>query len=280
MRLEKRKKKKKTPKMNEQELILTSVLNCKRVDLYTKKVSLSENQKKEIENIKKRRFHGEPIQYILGVSNFMGLDFLVDSNVLIPRPETEILVETVLRHVNTLPLKNLQILDIGTGSGNVAVSLAKNMKEGVFTAIDISLKALDIAKKNAHKHGVDNQIKFDCLNILEDQEFLGCNKEFDIIVSNPPYVKSKDILGLSQEVQKEPGLALDGGDDGFIFYRAIANKANYLLKDKGFVFLEIGQGQEKEIESIFRETTHFGLKDCLNDYSNIKRIMILEKRNV
>ncbi|MDP8264497.1 MAG: peptide chain release factor N(5)-glutamine methyltransferase [Candidatus Aceula lacicola] len=266
--------------MTEQELILTSVLDCRRVDLYAKKICLLENQKKKLGMIKERRLCGEPVQYILGFCDFMGLDFLVNLDVLIPRPETEILVENVLKSADLLSERNLRVLDIGTGSGNIVISLAKARERLEFVAIDISQDALNIAKQNVQRHGVGDKIKFICSDVLENQEFLRNEEKFDIIISNPPYIKSEDISGLPKEVQKEPKLALDGGADGLDFYRAIAKKGSKLLKGKGLVFLEIGDGQEKEVESIFNATAHFDLKDCLCDYSNTKRIIILEKRNV
>ncbi len=263
--------------MNEQELILTSVLKCQRVDLYAKDIDMSDSQKQEIQKIKDRRLLGEPVQYILNSSDFMGDPFYVDSNVLIPRPETEILVESILNKIENEKLKNIQILDIGTGSGNIIISLAKRIESANFVAMDISKKALAVAQRNAKHHNVEAKINFISRDILINQECLEWNKKFDIIISNPPYVRSDDIAGLSSEVQNEPRLALDGGDDGLKFYRVIAKKSTNWLSDRGEVFLEIGDGQEKDIESIFCADKSFVLKKSINDYMNMNRILILEK---
>lgn len=263
--------------MNENEIILTSVLKCQRVDLYAKDVDISDSQKQEIQAIKDRRLSGEPIQYILNSSDFMGDSFYVDSNVLIPRPETEILVESILNKIENKKLKNIQILDVGTGSGNIIVSLAKRIKSANFVAMDVSEKALAVAQRNAKYHSVEDKINFISHDILTDQECFEWNEKFDIIISNPPYICSDDINGLSSEVKKEPRLALDGGEDGLKFYRAIAKKSSDWLSDQGEVFLEIGDGQEKDIESIFCSNKSFVLKKTINDYMNTNRILILEK---
>lgn len=264
--------------MTEHELILTSVLNCRRVDLYVDSRPLTKKEEKRLSHIAQRRKGGEPLQYILGHCEFMGLRFSVYENVLIPRPETELLVEAILerhQHKNAL----LEILDLGTGSGNIAVSLAKYLDCQVTTA-DVSKEALVVAKKNASLNFVSDKIRFIQSDLFS---FFGNEPRkqslFDIIVSNPPYIQSDAIHKLSKEVRREPRLALDGGKDGLDFYRRIALQASRFLKVGGHIFLEIGDGQKKSVEKIFENTKNFILKETIKDYRQTDRVLIMEHKN-
>lgn len=184
---------------------------------------------------------GIPLQHITHSQEFMKMDFYVDENVLIPRPDTEILVEEVIKIANKM--NNPIILDLCTGSGAIAVSIAKYVKNAKVYAVDISEKALDIAKKNAQKMEVENQIEF-----IKSDLFSKIKKmKFDIIVSNPPYIKKRDISYLSSEVQKEPQIALDGGEDGLDFYKKILNQAIEYLKLGSYICLEIGYNQKNDV---------------------------------
>lgn len=186
---------------------------------------------------------GKPIQYITNSQGFFGLDFYVDENVLIPQPDTEILVEEVIeicKYREDVP----RILDICTGSGAIAVALAKQMKAEM-VASDISPKALEIAKKNAEKHRA--KIEF-----LESDMFEKINQKFDIIVSNPPYIETKTIENLSPEVKNEPKIALDGGEDGLKFYRILAEEAKDYLEKNGILAVEIGYNQRENVIGIFQ----------------------------
>jgi len=262
--------------MREDELMLTELLQCRRIDLYADKKLLTAAQQEEFERMKARRENHEPLQYIVGVCEFMGLDFYVDTRVLVPRPETELLAEAVLKYAYAED-KPLDILDVGTGSGNIIVSLAKKIEDSRFTAIDISGDALEVAASNAEHHGVLDRIQFVQMDFLnESQDLLKTGEKFDIIVSNPPYIATSMIGVLPLDVQQEPACALDGGQDGLIFYRAIAQKAKKFLKPRARIFLEFGDGQQKAIEEIFENEKCFAQKDCLKDYTQTPRILILE----
>ena len=210
---------------------------------------------------------GTPLQYITNTQEFMKLDFYVDSNVLIPQPDTEVLVEEVLDI-----LKNKdgvkKVLDLCTGSGVIGISIAK-YTESIVTMSDISKKALEIAKKNAINNNVDNKCKFILSDMFEDIE-----EKFDIIVSNPPYIKSKVIDSLDKEVQNEPGLALDGGEDGLEFYRIIAENAYKYLNKDGVLALEIGYDQKQEVIKILEEIGEYTDIYSKKDFGNNDRIVV------
>jgi len=266
--------------MTEEELILTAVRKCRRVDLYADSQLLSPRQKNQIDDIKFNRQNGTPLQYLLGSCEFMGLEFKVDARVLIPRPETEILVEAainILKKGEGRKWMTPRILDLGTGSGNIAVSLAKFINESQVTAVDISNPALDLARENARLHGVHEKIKF-----IQSDLFVSLKNSlpnpvgFDMIISNPPYIPSAVVGRLPIDVQKEPVLALDGGVDGLDFYRRIIGESSAFLKHVGFLLLEMGDGQAEAVEQITLKTEKFCGQQCLKDYMGTKRIMIAE----
>ena len=184
---------------------------------------------------------GTPLQYITNHQEFMGYDFFVDENVLIPQPDTEILVEEVLKLAQAK--KNCTILDMCTGSGCIGISLAKRLQKDVqITLVDISNKALKVAEKNAINNKVNVQlIQSDMFNNIDT------SKKYDIIVSNPPYIETDEILNLNKQVQNEPHLALDGGKDGLDFYRIFANEAYKYLNKGGYLCLEIGYNQKEKV---------------------------------
>ncbi len=185
---------------------------------------------------------GKPLQYIIHKQEFCGVDFYVDENVLIPQPDTEVLVEEVVSIANKYDM--CSILDLCTGSGAIAVSISKSLDNVNIVASDVSNEALKVAKKNDK----DNKIKFITSNMFEN-----IDGKFDIIVSNPPYIKTKVIDTLSKEVQNEPKLALDGGDDGLDFYRIIANEAYKHLNPSGYLCIEIGDDQKDEVTELLEE---------------------------
>ena len=189
---------------------------------------------------------GIPLQHITNLQEFMKLNFYVDENVLIPRPDTETLVEEVIKISTKVRAK--KILDLCTGSGAIAVSLAKYLENVQITAIDISNKALQVAIRNAKNNNVEEKITF-----IESDLFTDIAKEkYDIIVSNPPYIKSNVIPNLNEEVRKEPYIALDGGIDGLNFYKKIIKNGYEYLKYKGYLCLEIGYDQKEEVEQIIK----------------------------
>jgi len=209
---------------------------------------------------------GIPLQYITNVQEFMKLEFYVDSNVLIPQPDTEILVEEVLELLSKDNKK--KVLDLCTGSGAIGISIAKYTKSGV-TMSDISKNALEIAKKNAKDNEVDNKCKF----ILSDM-FENIKEKFDIIVSNPPYIKTKVINTLEAEVQNEPSLALDGGEDGLEFYKIIAENAYKYLNKDGVLALEIGYDQKEEVIKLLEKIEKYTEIYSKKDFGNNDRIVV------
>lgn len=209
---------------------------------------------------------GTPLQYITNNQEFMKLNFYVDSNVLIPQPDTEILVEEVLNVINKGEVKN--ILDLCTGSGAIGVSIAK-YTEAVITMSDISKNALEIAKKNA----VNNEVVSKCNFILSNM-FENIKETFDIIVSNPPYIKTKIITTLDKEVQNEPIIALDGGIDGLDFYKVIAENSYQYLNENGILALEIGYDQKEDVIALLNSTGHYKNIYAKRDLAGNNRIII------
>ena len=213
-------------------------------------MEFSKDQTDNYINSIKKISTGIPIQYITNNQEFMNLNFYVDENVLIPQPDTETLVEEV---INEYKEKKCEILDLCTGSGAIAISLAKYINESNIVASDISMKALQIAKLNAEKNLVRKKIEF-----IESDMFDKIYKEdFDIIVSNPPYIKTKVIEKLDRQVKNEPYIALDGGADGLKFYKIIIENAYKYIKNEGKVFLEIGYDQKNELINLFKENNHY-----------------------
>ena len=244
-------------KMNKTELIVNQENELSKKD---------ENKfLKHIEEI----INGKPIQYITKVQEFMNLKFYVDENVLIPQPDTEILVEEVMKKINEIKEKKIiKILDLCTGSGTIAISIKKYFNDNVEVyATDISEKAIKIAKKNAKNNDV--KVKFILSDMFENIK----ENDFDIIVSNPPYIESKTISTLSKEVQNEPKIALDGGEDGLEFYKIIAQNADKFLKEKGQILLEIGYNQKESVMKIFENTRKYFCISCIKDLSNNDRVL-------
>lgn len=263
-----------SPRINAEHL-LSHVLKRKRLELYLSfDRPLSEEEKTEYRELIRRRGTAEPLQYIIGTVEFFGLEIKVSPGVLIPRPETEILVEKVIESMKTSgPVK---ILDIGTGSGNIAVALAKNIENAVVTGADISDEALKVASENSAANGVSDRVILKKLDIINDH--LDGEEKFDVIVSNPPYVSLKDFDGLRPELNKyEPRIALTDEKDGLSFYRVISERAWNSLNLQGRLFFEIGQGQSGEISKIL-ESNGFSDIKIYRDYSNIERITTGVKR--
>lgn len=226
-------------------------------------VFVEDKFKKGIELLK----NGMPLQYITNHQEFMGVSFYVDSNVLIPQPDTEILVEEVL-DILKKDLEKKKVLDLCTGSGAIGVSIAKYSESNV-TMSDISKNALEIAKNNAKSNEVIDKCNF----VLSDM-FKNINEKFDIIVSNPPYIKTKVIDTLDIEVQNEPMLALDGGEDGMNFYRIIAENAYKYLNEDGILALEIGYDQREEVVSLLENVGHYTDIYCKKDLGDNDRIIV------
>ena len=214
---------------------------------------------------------GKPVQYITNEQSFMNLKFYVDENVLIPQPDTEVLVETALTEVD----KTIKILDLCTGSGAIAVALEHFLeeKEVEIVATDISEKALEIAKKNAISNNANTKIKF-----IQSDLFAQIPKQkFDLIVSNPPYIETETIKTLSKEVQHEPKIALDGGEDGLAFYRRIAKEAFDYLEYGGKLLLEIGYNQKEKVMALLQKEKKYVNIRCIKDFENRDRVIMAEK---
>ena len=254
--------------------MMTSILDCRRVDLYVDQKPLSEEQEQLLSYMKGRRAWGFPLQYILGSCEFYGMRFKVDERVFIPRPETELLVEAVIKAAESLNQASLKILDLGTGSGNIAVTLAKNLRYSMVTSVDVSPEALALAGDNARDNGVDGSIEFlesDLFTVLYND--LPGGARYDIIVSNPPYIPTFQMNRLTFDVQQEPRIALDGGKDGLDFYRRIIKEGPYFLKKAGMIFLEIGDGQAEDIQEMFEREGRYKNIKFISDFRQTKRII-------
>ena len=256
------------------EIILAHTLNLSRTDLWTQdKRVLSESEKKIAKKNVERRLNREPVSLIVGHQEFWSLDFVVDGNVLTPRPETELVIETAL---NCISSHTARILDLGTGSGALAVTMAKEVPECKVSAIDIDPNALSIAKENAVRHGVADRIEFVCADLIKS----AWSGYFSIILSNPPYIKSADIKKIMPEVQNyEPEKALDGGITGLDFYRAIIPMAIDRLEENGFLILEIGHDQADEVIALLNTFSCYQNIKVIQDYSGYDRVVKAQKTN-
>lgn len=210
---------------------------------------------------------GKPLQYITQKQEFMGMEFFMNENVLIPQPDTEILVETVLDICKRYGKQSLRILDLCTGSGAIAISLSKILNTQVF-ASDVSTKALEVAEKN-------NVLNNSKVEFIESNLFEQINGEkFDIIVSNPPYIKNEEIKLLSKQVQNEPYIALAGGEDGLDFYRKIIDEAYKHINKNGYLCLEIGYDQKEDLIKLIKQNENYEYENCIKDLSNNDRCII------
>jgi release factor glutamine methyltransferase len=257
-----------SPKLNA-ELLLACILNCKRLDLYLSfDRPLKEDEIQNYRELLKRRASNEPLQYILGSVEFYGLEFKVNSSVLIPRQETEILVETIINTADKE--KEYNVLDIGTGSGIIAVSLAKHLPAVKITALDISEKVLTVAALNAELNEVKDRINFIQADITKDNCF---EDKFDIIVSNPPYISSAEYEELKPELKVyEPKFALTDYNDGLSFYRSITGSAGKMLNPGKSVYFELGAGQSASVKAIM-EQNGFSKIEIIKDYLGIDRVI-------
>lgn len=254
------------------ELLLAHILKSSRVDLYLNFDRPLEQE--ELSSFKKlllRCATHEPIQYVLGSVEFYGIDFKVNPKVLIPRPETELLVEKTIELARQFD-EEINVLDVGTGSGCIAVALANNLPHAKLAAVDISTDALEIARQNAQKNGIAT-IDFHELDILSDRALTAFEHKFDIIVSNPPYIASAEKSEIMKTVRDfEPEIALFA-DDPLIFYKRLAGISSSILNNKGALVCEIGFDQGQAVKKIYLENKLTNI-DVLQDYQGHDRIVI------
>jgi release factor glutamine methyltransferase len=268
------------PRMNA-ELLLAHSLNLNREELYVRlSRELKEGEKGTLERLVQRRISGEPLQYILGHQEFWSIDFKVDPRVLVLRPETELLVEQSLLILSEKALgQNPSVLEIGTGSGGIAIALAKEMKHIFLVATDISGGALALARENAKSAGVQDRIQFVNGDLLGPFHSSEERRAFDLIVSNPPYIIRSEIGSLAKEVRDyEPMIALDGGEDGLDFYRRIIPEAPGCLREGGWLLLEVGQAQAEMVAIQIQGSGAFWEAQIVPDLAGIERVVKAQRK--
>lgn len=252
------------------EVLLSHVMGKDRLYLYVHfDQPLEEAELVALRVAVKKRAARLPVAYIIENKEFMGLDFKVTPAVLIPRPDTEILVETALKRL--VAVENPQILDIGTGSGAICISMLVNIPSAQGVTVDISPAALEVAEFNAEKHQVTERLTFCLGDLFEPVQ----GQVFNAILSNPPYIPQADIAALTPEVRQEPNLALVGGKDGLDFYRRIIHEAKKYLATGGFIALEVGINQAQLVAAMAQETGLFKVSDIIKDYGGIERVVVL-----
>jgi len=256
-------------------------LGVERLDLYLRyDQPLTQEELQRFKTLLKRRADREPVAYITGVKECWGIEFKVTPDVLIPRPETEFLIEKALNLIpepsGSVSYSPMRILDIGTGSGTIIVSLAVNRPGHLYFASDISLQAVRVADSNAIDNGLDGKIQF-----FAGELFAPINTEnekFDLILSNPPYIADSELYSLEPEVCKyEPVHALDGGKDGLEIIKRIIDSAPGFLNHGGFLLLEIGYDQQKRVSNIIKESGSFSEVSFVTDYAGYERVVMMRK---
>lgn len=264
--------------MKEAEMLITGLLHINKAAFYTEDTDIAEVDTRRIDDLATRRINGEPIQYLIGHVQFCGLTVHVGSGVLIPRPETELLVEETIKAVDSLLLtshssRSLEILDLCTGSGCIALAVARHFPDAVVYGVDASEAAMVYATQNALANDIHN-VRFKLGDLFEP---VG-NMRVDCIVSNPPYVRRDEIKTLQREIRDhEPLSALDGGRDGLDFYRRIFRDAYAHLKEGGIIMLEIGFGQSAAVRQLAHRAG-FTEVDFIKDFAGIERIMAIGNR--
>ena len=249
------------------ELVLSNLLKQQRENLIiNSNQNVSQNIILNFNKLITRRATREPLAYILKNKEFWSKDFFVDRNILIPRPETELLCESVIKIFKN---KSLHVLDMGTGSGCIILSILSEIKNAKGIGIDVSRKAIEVAKKNSKQLGLNKRVKF-INKPLEDIH----GYKFDLIVSNPPYIRTSDIKNLSEDVKRfEPKIALDGGKDGLDVIKKVIYKSNTILKKLGWLALEIGKGQHYKVSQILKKQK-FKEELVVKDYRNNVRCIL------
>lgn len=274
------------------EVLLSHVLDLERLKLYLEFDRVLEKEElSAYKSLIKRRLDFIPVAYLVGQKEFMGLGFFINKHVLIPRPETELLVETVINKIKEgfpysfeektkkgkLVKESIpQIIDLGVGCGNIAVSIAKYVKKCKIYAIDVSQKCLEVAFHNSKTYKIEDKITFLLGSLFYSLEGYNLKGKTDFIVSNPPYVKTTEFDSLPLEVKQEPYIALNGGQDGLDFYERIISQSLIYLKEEGYLILEIGDGQKEAVVDLM-EKKGFCSIQVVRDYSGIERIILAQK---
>lgn len=264
------------------QILLSHLLGVDKIYLYTHSKDVVEertgNEFLKLIELRKSRY---PLQYIIGKQEFMGLDFNVEEGVLVPRPDTEILVESIIELVKNeqfVKREMINIADIGTGSGAITLSLAHFIENAFVYSVDISKKALQVACKNAKNLSLESRVKFLNGSVLKPLYDEHLENSIDILVSNPPYIPTRIIEELQIEVSTyEPKLALDGGEDGLDFYRNIIDNSSDLIREDGIIAFEIGHDQAKDIENLLENSNNFRDIKTITDLSGLDRVIIGKK---
>ena len=266
----------------ETEILLSYFLKMNRSSIYINSDrELKVAEKLELVDMVKKRLKRIPIQYITRHQEFMGMDFLVESGVLIPRPETEILVEEVIKRLKNYKYSdNIKVADLGTGAGVIAISIANFINNITVYATDISKKSLQIALKNTQKHDCKDKIIFLQGDLFKPFKNKIEKLSLEAIISNPPYIDSYDFKSLPPEVKNnEPKIALFGGIDGLDYYRKIIRKSPQYLKKKGFLALEVGAGQARKVKELILKENNFNQDiEIIKDYLGIERVVIAYRK--
>lgn len=260
------------------EVLLSHGIKRDRVWLITHRDDvLDDNDQRAFDETIRRRAKREPLQYITGTQEFWGLEFTVTPDVLIPRPETEFIIEAALASVQDRN-SPVRIIDLCTGTGCIAVSLAKELAFAHVIATDMSEKALDVARENTRRHGVSERIRFLTGDVFEPLEELDLRGRVDIIVSNPPYVRAGDLPALQPEVSEyEPVMALIAGPEGTEIHQRIISAASLFLKRHGVLIMEMGMGQTEALMRMVEATGVYGKPGILKDLAGIERVIVLKK---
>lgn len=256
------------------KMIMENVLGQNRQYIIANDLNqLDYEQEKEYFFEIEKLLENNPIEYITNKKEFMNLELYVNQDVLIPRQDTEILVEEVINIFQNIKAENIQILDMCTGSGAIAIALAKNVEKCIVDAVDISSGALEVVKKNIVKNKVEARV-----NIINSDLFSKVsNKKYNLIVSNPPYIERNVIENLDKQVQKEPIIALDGGEDGLDFYKKIINEASSYLESNGYLCFEIGYNQKNEVQNLLSNSGKYQNIYCKKDLCGNDRVIIAKK---
>jgi release factor glutamine methyltransferase len=264
---------------SEAEILLAHALGTRRIDLYLNHDQpLCDDELARFKSTIQRRVAGEPVAYITGTREFWSLELAVNPSVLIPRPETECLVEAVLPFLDAHDRPPKRVLEMGTGSGAIVIALAHEHPEHRYTAMDRSVTALQTARQNARTHRLADRVSWFCGDW--DTALAPGREAFDLIVSNPPYIRSGDITGLQTEVREyEPALALDGSGDGLACIRQIVESAHRHLRPGGLIALEMGYDQKRDVASIVGETGRYESLRIVRDYSGHDRVAVMTKNS-